>query len=154
MHGVNGTSRPQRPVCQNNMVLHSTEWYSHGVPETYLQYCKVEYISGKPTSTAARCSFTFCICHSMWLEWYRSCDRWNFTAQEGKLHRGKWHFAAAEAGLSKNVRYFAILKFHKRYFMTVEYHQRNFSTVKSGSHCGAFQGRPSLTVSDKLIVVP
>ena len=83
----------------------------------------------------------------MWLQWYRSCDRWNFTAQEGKLYRGKWHFAAAEAGLSKNVRYFAVLKFHKRYFMTVEYHQRNFSTVKSGSHCGAFQGRPSLTLS-------
>jgi len=57
---------------------------------------------------------------------------------------GRWHFSAAEAGLSKNLRYFAVLKFHKRYFMTVEYHQRNFSTVKSGSHCGAFQGRPAL----------
>ena len=34
---------------------------------------------------------------------------------------GRWHFSAAEAGLSKNVRYFAVLKFHKRYFMTVEY---------------------------------
>ena len=63
---------------------------------------------------------------------------------------GRWHFSAAEAGLSKNLRYFAVLKFHKRYFMTVEYHQRNFSTVKSGSHCGAFQGRPSLTLSLRL----
>ena len=28
------------------MLLHSTEWYSHGVLETYLQYCKVRYICG------------------------------------------------------------------------------------------------------------
>ena len=41
--GVNGTSRPRRPVFQKKTVLHSTEGpfvvlHNHGVPQTDLQY--------------------------------------------------------------------------------------------------------------------